>query len=124
METISKGLVKVAIETREIHDMPILVEGLEKLNKADPSVDYFVNDSGEYILSTCGEVHLQRCITDLVTDYAFGVKVQVSEPIVSFKETITRTIIQKEYAKQEKNYEKRLDSDEEEEEEKKEAKEK
>jgi len=39
------------------------------------------------ILSTCGEVHLERCITDLQTQYS-KIEVKTSEPIVSFKETI------------------------------------
>jgi translation elongation factor EF-G len=35
-----------------------LKEGLMKLNKADPSVQFFTNDKGELVLSTCGEIHL------------------------------------------------------------------
>lgn len=55
---ISQGLVKVAIETEEISNMNELKVGLTKLNKSDPSVTFFINKRGEYILSTCGEIHL------------------------------------------------------------------
>lgn len=55
--------------------MNTLKEGLRKLNRADPSVSFEVNSKGEFILSTCGEVHLERCIKDLNDDYAIGVKV-------------------------------------------------
>jgi translation elongation factor EF-G len=39
-------------------------------------------------LSTCGEVHLERCIKDLTDDFAKGIKLHVSDPIITFKETI------------------------------------
>ena len=47
----------------------------------------FFNDKGEHILMTAGEVHLERCIRDLKETYA-GVEVNVSSPIVPFRETI------------------------------------
>ena len=67
------GLVKVSIETEVGSEMDLLKEGLIKLNKADPSVQFYVNNRGEYILSTCGEVHLQRCLKDLTDDFCPGV---------------------------------------------------
>lgn len=42
--------------------------------------------NGDVILATCGQVHLERCITDL--EEMTEVEVKTSEPIVSFKETI------------------------------------
>lgn len=87
-KVISLGLVKVAIESEELQDMDRLKEGLSKLDKADPSVNFYVNNKGEYILSTCGEVHLERCIKDLTDDFAKGIKLHVSDPIIPFKETI------------------------------------
>jgi translation elongation factor EF-G len=65
--------------------MPILVEGLKKLNKSDPAVDYYVQDNGEHILVTAGEVHLERCIRDLDDNLA-KIKFKTSTPIVNFKE--------------------------------------
>jgi translation elongation factor EF-G len=35
------------------------MQGLKKLNKADPSVEVF-NVNGDLVIGTCGEVHLQR----------------------------------------------------------------
>ena len=69
--------------------MENLIYGLEKLNRADPSVLFYVNNKVQFILETCGEVHFERCIHDLKTDFATGVEVTVSEPIIPFKETIT-----------------------------------
>ena len=69
--------------------MERLKHGLIKLDRSDPSVNFYINSQGEYILSTCGEVHLDRCIKDLHDDFAKGVELVVSEPIITFKETIT-----------------------------------
>lgn len=86
--TISMGLVKVAIETETITEMDVLKEGLLKLNKSDPSVSFFINKRGEYILSTCGEIHLERCIRDLNDDFCPGIVLTVSDPIIPFREGI------------------------------------
>ncbi len=48
-----------------------------------------MTDKGEHILVTAGEVHLERCLRDLTETYA-RVEVNVSSPIVPFKETIVR----------------------------------
>ena len=65
----------------------ILISGLHLLNQADANVQVFLNDKGEHILLTAGEVHLERCIRDLKETYA-QVEVNVSSPIVPFRETI------------------------------------
>ena len=50
--------------------MKQLRHGMRLLNQADPLVECTLKDTGEYILSTAGEVHLQRCIDDLTKMYA------------------------------------------------------
>ena len=67
--------------------MQKLIQGLQILNKSDGSVEIYMQENGEHILAACGEVHLQRCIEDLETTFA-KVPVNVSEPIVNFKETV------------------------------------
>jgi hypothetical protein len=49
--------------------MKQLRHGMRLLNQADPLVECTLKDTGEYILSTAGEVHLQRCIDDLTKTY-------------------------------------------------------
>lgn len=87
--TFGAGLIKVAIETKNLNDMYMLSDGLRKLNKSDPAVEIYLNENGEYIVSTCGQVHLERCIKDLKDDFVKGIDIQVSDPIITFKETIT-----------------------------------
>jgi translation elongation factor EF-G len=42
--------------------MPLLRYGLDKLNRADPSIEFSISKKGEFVLSTCGEVHLEKCL--------------------------------------------------------------
>ena len=82
--------IKVSITAENIKDMPILLEGLEKLNKSDPAVNYYTQSNGEHIIVTTGEVHLERCIRDLEDSLA-KVKFKISAPIVNFKEGLNNT---------------------------------
>jgi len=46
------------------------------------------NKTGQHIIAGAGELHLEICLKDLREDYMKGAAVRVSEPIVSFGETI------------------------------------
>lgn len=80
-------ILRVAVEPASPGDMSRLVEGLRLLNQADPCVRVLVQETGEHVIVTAGEVHLQRCVDDLRERYA-NVEVNVSKPIVPFRETI------------------------------------
>ncbi|XP_061193189.1 elongation factor-like GTPase 1 [Saccostrea echinata] len=80
-------IVRVAIEPSHTRDMQNLVEGLRLLNQADPCVQVLVQETGEHVIITAGEVHLQRCVDDLRERYA-KIDINVSSPIVPFRETI------------------------------------
>lgn len=87
MSFVAAPIVRVAVEPMHVMDMPALVSGMKLLNQADPSVEIYVQESGEHILSTAGEVHLQKCLTDLKNQFA-KVKLNVSAPIIPFRETV------------------------------------
>lgn len=70
----------MSIVSEDVKEMPVLIEGLKKLNKSDPAVDYYVQDNGEHILVTCGEVHLERCLKDL-EDTLARVKFKVTQQL-------------------------------------------
>lgn len=40
-------------------DITKLVEGLKLLNQADPSVEAYIQETGEHVLVTAGEVHAE-----------------------------------------------------------------
>lgn len=66
--------------------MPKLVEGLRLLNQADSCVETLVQETGEHVILTAGELHLERCLRDLRERFA-KIEIQASPPIVPFRET-------------------------------------
>jgi len=65
LNLIAVPILRVAVEPARTSDMGALVNGLRLLNQADPCVQILVQESGEHVLVTAGEVHLQRCVDDL-----------------------------------------------------------
>jgi len=82
-------VVRVAVEATDAADLPKLVEGLKRLAKSDPLVQITTEESGEHIIAGAGELHLEICLKDLQDDFMQGAKLKISEPVVSFRETVT-----------------------------------
>ena len=82
--------MKVSVSTPNIQDNNKLLDGLKKLNKSDPSVEVYISTTGDLILNTSGEVHLEKCIVDLEKIYC-KIPIKTSDPIISFRETIIWT---------------------------------
>lgn len=83
------AVVQIAVEPKNAADLPKLVEGLKRLSKSDPLVKCSMSKSGQHIIAGAGELHLEICLKDLREDYLKGADIRVSEPIVSFAETVT-----------------------------------
>jgi len=81
-------VVRVAVSPKNPGDLPKLVEGLKRLSKSDPLVQCIMEESGEHIIAGAGELHLEICIKDLQDDFMSGAEIIVSEPVVSFRETV------------------------------------
>lgn len=81
-------ILRVAIEPKNPLEMPVLVNGLKLLNQADPCVEVKLQETGEHVIVATGEVHLQHCIKDLEERYANNIELNISQPIVSFRETV------------------------------------
>eukprot|EP00466_Bigelowiella_natans_P000459 jgi/Bigna1/66383/fgenesh1_pg.1_\ len=69
-------IVKVALTPNRYPDMAALLEGLRLLQQADPNVEVGVTKSGQHVIVTSGELHLERCLRDLNTRFATGIKFQ------------------------------------------------
>jgi len=82
-------VVRVAVDCKSASDLPKLMEGLKRLSKSDPLVQTFTAQTGEHIVAGAGELHLEICLKDLREDFMKGAPIIVSEPVVSFSETIT-----------------------------------
>ncbi|XP_065105524.2 elongation factor-like GTPase 1 [Paramisgurnus dabryanus] len=98
-------IVRVAIEPKHPSEMPKLVRGMKLLNQADPCAEVLIQETGEHVLVTAGEVHLQRCLDDLRERFA-KIEISASEPIIPFRETIIRPpkvdMVNEEMGKQQK----------------------
>merc|ERR1719159_2326482 len=81
-------VVKVAVKPKDGKDLPKLVEGLKKLSKSDPLVVCTTGESGEHVIAGCGELHVEICLKDLRDEYA-QCDFIVSDPVVSYRETVS-----------------------------------
>jgi elongation factor 2 len=92
-------VVRVAVQCKVASDLPKLVEGLKRLAKSDPMVLCMIEESGEHIIAGAGELHLEICLKDLQEDFMGGAEIVVSDPVVSFRETVleksSRTVMSK-----------------------------
>jgi len=80
-------VVRCAVEPKNSADLPKLVEGMKRLAKSDPMVLCYTEDSGEHIIAASGELHLEICLQDLQQEF-MGTQVKISDPVVSFRETM------------------------------------
>ena len=83
----SQPIVRVAIEPVNPGDLDRMIRGIKLLVQSDPCAQYEVLESGEHVILTAGELHLERCIKDIRERYA-RCDIQVGVPIVPYRETI------------------------------------
>lgn len=98
-----QNLLKVTLSTKKMGEMDKQIEGQQKQNKADPAIETYTNENGAIVLETSGEIHLERCLRDL-EEYA-KVEINVSDPIISFKETILNSKFRLRKYKKKKSFE-------------------
>ncbi|XP_066583089.1 elongation factor-like GTPase 1 isoform X2 [Prorops nasuta] len=87
LTSLAVPIFRVALEPKYPNDLQKVMNGLKLLNQADACATVHIQETGEIVLNTAGEVHLERCLEDLQLRYA-KVEINVSQPIVPFRETI------------------------------------
>ena len=88
LEHISEPVVTVAVEAKNTKDLPKLIEVLRQVAKEDPTVSIEINEeTGEHLLSGMGELHLE-VMSKRIEDK--GVDIQISEPIIVYRETVAK----------------------------------
>ena len=85
----SQPIVRVALEPVNPADLGKMIKGLKLLEQSDPCAIYEQLESGEHVILTAGELHLERCLKDLRERFA-RCEVQAGEPIVPYRETIVK----------------------------------
>ena len=90
IEFHTDAVIKVACEPLNPSELPKMLEGLRKINKSYPLARTKVEESGEHIIIGTGELYMDSILNDLRTQYA-EIEIKVSEPFVSFSETVADT---------------------------------
>lgn len=80
-------IVRVALEPVNPSDLGKMIKGMRLLEQSDPCAQYEVLESGEHVILTAGELHLERCLKDLRERFA-RCEIQAGEPIVPYRESI------------------------------------
>jgi elongation factor 2 len=83
----SEPVVTVAVEAKNMKDLPKLVEVLRQVSKEDPTLRVTINEeTGEHLISGMGELHLEIIAHKIERDKK--VQITTSEPIVVYRETV------------------------------------
>ncbi|KAF5091842.1 Elongation factor G [anaerobic digester metagenome] len=91
LEHYSEPVVTVAVEAKNMKDLPKLVDVLRQVAKEDPTLRVNINEeTGEHLISGMGELHLEIITGRIKRDK--GVEIITSEPIVVYRETITQEL--------------------------------
>jgi elongation factor 2 len=86
---VSEPVVTLAVEAKDPRDFPVLLEGLEKLASEDPNLKVTADkETGEYLLSGMGELHIEVAINQLKSSCGFDVN--VSSPRVVYMESVQK----------------------------------
>jgi elongation factor 2 len=86
---VSEPVVTIAIEPKNPQDIRKLLEALEKLATEDPNLRVTTDkQSGEYLLSGMGELHLEIATNRLKQE--FSLEVKASNPRVAYMEGVTK----------------------------------
>lgn len=87
----SQPIVRVALEPVNPGDLDKMIKGMRLLEQSDPCAVYETLESGEHVILTAGELHLERCLKDLRERFA-KCEIQAGEPIVPYRETIVSAV--------------------------------
>lgn len=91
LEHYSEPVVTVAVEAKNMKDLPKLVDVLRQVAKEDPTLRVNINEeTGEHLISGMGELHLEIVTGRIKRDK--NVEIVTSEPIVVYRETIVNKL--------------------------------
>jgi elongation factor 2 len=89
IQHIFEPVVTQAVEPKKPADLPKLVEILKVVGKEDPSLKITINEeTGEFLIAGMGELHLE-VVTNRIKEEK-GLEINVSPPIVSYREAVTK----------------------------------
>ncbi len=84
---VSEPVMTVAIEAKNMRDLPKLVEVLRQVAKEDPTLQININEeTGEHLMAGMGELHLEIVAYRITRDK--GVEIKATPPIVVYRESV------------------------------------
>ena len=87
----SEPVMTVAVEAKNMADLPKLIDVLRQVAKEDPTVRVTINEeTGEHLISGMGELHLEIITGRIKRDK--HVEITTSKPIVVYRETVTQMV--------------------------------
>lgn len=87
LQYVSEPVVTVAVEPKDYKDLPQLISEMRRISREDPNVVVDIDEeTGEYLISGMGELHLQ--IVEHALEDA-GLEIETSEPLVVYRESVT-----------------------------------
>jgi elongation factor 2 len=85
---LSEPVIKIAVDPKNPKDLPRLAEVMNRLSVEDPNLVATIDkETGEYLLSGMGELHLEIAMKFL-TQYSGGIQLTASSPIVAYRESV------------------------------------
>jgi len=88
-KSTAEPVMTVSIEPKQTKDLPKLIEVIRQITKEDPNVVASLNqETGEHLLSGMGELHLE--VTRYRIEVDHKIPIDVSDPIVVYRETINK----------------------------------
>jgi elongation factor 2 len=86
MRYISEPVVTMAVEPKKTSDLTKLIDALKKMSIEDPNLVVKINEeTGEYLVSGMGHLHLEIVLTLLKE--RFGLEVDTTPPTIVYRET-------------------------------------
>jgi elongation factor 2 len=84
---VSEPVMTVAVEAKNMRDLPKLVEVLRQVGKEDPTLSITINEeTGEHLMAGMGELHLEIVAYRIQRDK--GVEIKTTQPIVVYRESV------------------------------------
>lgn len=84
-------IISLAIKTTDNQSQEAVSKALARFVKEDPTFKSYVDEeTGDTIISGMGELHLNIYVERMAREY--GAKIKVSNPKVSYRETITKAV--------------------------------
>jgi elongation factor 2 len=81
-------VVTKSVEPKNPMELPRVVDILKQIGREDPTLQVKINpETGEYLVSGLGELHLEAKVENKLKE--MGIEVEMSPPIVVYRETVT-----------------------------------